>query len=272
MTQTTLNTITANNNNAGEPILFAGTDYGVLVSSDHGTTWDDANSGLIDYNVTSFALSDSNLFAGTGDGVFLSTNNGSNWRQVSKGLPKDFYDTTHYVSINNLCVYHDKTGKTYLFATHLGHDYTSIYLSTNDGANWTTIYLNWGAVNALAVSSEYLYAGTNGWGVWRIPLSDIITEVEDEPNTVAKSFELKQNYPNPFNPTTTIAFEIPKSSFVNLKVYDVLGRKVATLVNEEKPAGGYDVNFNEANLSSGIYFYKIQAGSFVQTKKMILLK
>ena len=81
-----------------------------------------------------------------------------------------------------------------------------------------------------------------------------------------------QNYPNPFNPSTTIKFQIPNSSFVNLKVYDVLGNEVATLVNEEKPAGTYQLSFDASNLSSGIYFYKLQAGNIVETKKMILLK
>ena len=85
-------------------------------------------------------------------------------------------------------------------------------------------------------------------------------------------YSLSQNYPNPFNPTTTIRFQIPKSSFVNLKVYDVPGREVESLINEEKSAGSYDVEFNSSNLTCGIYFYKIQAGEFAQTKKMILLK
>lgn len=101
-----------------------------------------------------------------------------------------------------------------------------------------------------------------------------ITGIVEEFKEKGLSRELKlfQNYPNPFNPTTKIDFAIPQSSFVNLKVYDILGREVATLVYEQKPAGSYDVKFNAAALSSGIYFYKIQAGSFVETKKMILLK
>ncbi len=85
-------------------------------------------------------------------------------------------------------------------------------------------------------------------------------------------FILQQNYPNPFNPSTTIKYSIPTSEFVTLKVYDALGKEVATLVNEEKPAGSYEVEFNAAELSSGIYFCKLQSGSFVETKKMILLK
>ena len=103
-----------------------------------------------------------------------------------------------------------------------------------------------------------------------------IVSVEDEIPGVL-NFILKQNYPNPFNPSTTIRYEIPEQSFVTIKVYDVLGNEIVTLLNEEKSAGSYEVTFdshsgNVRNLTSGIYFYKLQAGSFVETKKMILLK
>jgi hypothetical protein len=87
-----------------------------------------------------------------------------------------------------------------------------------------------------------------------------------------EDFELLSNYPNPFNPSTTIKYSIPTSEFVSLKVYDVLGSEVATLVNEEKPTGNYKVNFNATNLSSGIYFYTLKVGNFTQTKKLILMK
>jgi hypothetical protein len=86
------------------------------------------------------------------------------------------------------------------------------------------------------------------------------------------SFNLSQNYPNPFNPSTKIKYQIPELSFVTLKVYDVLGNEVAALVNEEKPVGSYELEFNATSLPSGIYFYRLQAGSFVETKKMVLLK
>jgi hypothetical protein len=98
-----------------------------------------------------------------------------------------------------------------------------------------------------------------------------ITAVEDQ-NNIPISFNLAQNYPNPFNPSTKINYSIAQFSQVALKIYDVLGTEVATLVNEEKPAGSYEVNFNASQLSSGIYFYKLQAGSFIQTRKMILIK
>ena len=94
----------------------------------------------------------------------------------------------------------------------------------------------------------------------------------DNRNIRVETYRLEQNYPNPFNPTTNITYVLPKAENVSLKVYDVLGREVATLVNEVKPAGAYTVPFNASNLASGVYFYKLQAGSFVQTKKMMLVK
>ncbi len=98
------------------------------------------------------------------------------------------------------------------------------------------------------------------------------SSTRDDRNTRVETFRLEQNYPNPFNPTTNITYVLPKAENVSLKVYDVLGREVATLVNEVKPAGAYTVPFNASNLASGVYFYKLQAGSFVQTKKMMLVK
>ncbi|MFH1194249.1 MAG: LamG-like jellyroll fold domain-containing protein [bacterium] len=99
--------------------------------------------------------------------------------------------------------------------------------------------------------------------------------VEVELNELPKSFELSQNYPNPFNPSTTIKYSIPAVEtpyMASLRVYDILGNEVATLVNESKPAGNYEVKFDASNLSSGIYFYQLNAGSFTATKKLILLK
>lgn len=98
-----------------------------------------------------------------------------------------------------------------------------------------------------------------------------ITAVEDK-QSLPTSYALDQNYPNPFNPSTRISYSIPQSGFVTLKVFNAIGKEVATLVNEEKSAGNFEVNFNAQGLSSGIYFYTIQSGSFTQTKKMILLK
>ncbi len=102
----------------------------------------------------------------------------------------------------------------------------------------------------------------------------VITGVNDEKKTIPDEFILKQNYPNPFNPTTNFGFRISNFGFVSLKVYDVLGREVAILVNEEKEPGEYEINFNsdDYGLSTGIYIYKLTANDLTDAKKMILLK
>jgi hypothetical protein len=102
-------------------------------------------------------------------------------------------------------------------------------------------------------------------------------EGDEEILTAPVEFALEQNYPNPFNPSTTINYSIPEAGNVELKVYDILGNEVATLVNEEKQPGTYEVEFNShsgevRNLTSGVYIYSLRAGSFAQTKKMMLLK
>jgi Secretion system C-terminal sorting domain/Carboxypeptidase regulatory-like domain len=105
-----------------------------------------------------------------------------------------------------------------------------------------------------------------------INISITTTSIDDNHGSLPKAFVLSQNYPNPFNPTTTIKYEIPKAIFVSIKIYDLLGREVATLVNNERLAGKYEVKFDGSKLSSGIYFYRMQAGGFIDSKKLILLK
>jgi len=101
-----------------------------------------------------------------------------------------------------------------------------------------------------------------------------VTSVENpaNKNKLPDEYALLQNYPNPFNPVTTIEYRIPEWSLVTIKVYDVLGNEVATLVNGEKPLGNYEVEFNANSLASGIYFYQLKAGKFIETKKMVLMK
>ncbi len=99
-----------------------------------------------------------------------------------------------------------------------------------------------------------------------------VTAVEPAPVSVPLTFELLQNYPNPFNPTTNIGFRIANSELVTLKVYDVLGREISTLVNEVRPAGVYTIRWDASALPSGVYFYRLRAGDFIQTKKLVLTK
>lgn len=104
------------------------------------------------------------------------------------------------------------------------------------------------------------------------PENSLVTSVEANTERIPTGYQLFQNYPNPFNPTTNFEFQIADFGFVNLKIYDVLGREVVTLINEERAPGIYSVSFNASSLSSGVYFYKIETGHFVSTKKMILMK
>ena len=101
-----------------------------------------------------------------------------------------------------------------------------------------------------------------------------VTSVQQQPQSAAipKSFVLNQNYPNPFNPSTTISFSVPQGSKVSLKIYNILGQEVANLVDDFRQAGNYSVQFNANKLASGVYFYRLQANDFAQTKKLLLLK
>ena len=103
-------------------------------------------------------------------------------------------------------------------------------------------------------------------------LIPIFTGIHSISNIVPEKFSLYQNYPNPFNPVTNIRFDIPKSSFVTIKIYNVLGKESAVLLNESKAAGSYEIDFNASTLTSGVYFYRLENESFTETKKMVILK
>ena len=244
--------------------LFVGTrGGGVFISTNNGSSWTAVNSGLTMKYIYSLTSIGSNLFAGTWNtGVFITTNNGTNWTPANSGLP------THEV-------FALIPSGTNLFAATYG---SGVYLSTNNGGNWSEVNssLTSLSLRALAICGSYLYAGGDASGVWRRPLSEMITDVNDNQNDLPTNFSLSQNYPNPFNPNTIISYQLPIGSSVTLKVYDVLGNEVATLVNEYKNAGIYEIEFNPTssnqNLVSGVYFYQLKSGDFIQTKKMAFIK
>jgi hypothetical protein len=120
-------------------------------------------------------------------------------------------------------------------------------------------------------SNPYYCEPHQGMGMTgTIIVQDPVSVSDDE--LIAEKFDLKQNFPNPFNPSTRISYAIPSASFVNLKVYDIIGNEIAVLVNEEKQAGNYQIDFDATELTGGIYFYQLLTGPFVETKKMILMK
>jgi len=127
-------------------------------------------------------------------------------------------------------------------------------------------------VNSFAVVGEQLYAGSDGHGIWTIPLADVTTQVNSLKSPALGQFALNQNYPNPFNPSTTISFSIPSLEFVSLKIYDILGREVTTLVSTQLAQGDHSVNWNAQNISSGVYFCRLEVGTHRQVRSLILIK
>lgn len=176
--------------------------------------------------------------------------------------------TTSVGDLNDLYFVHADSGVV------VGED--GRILTTSDGGeNFTTNYtVTSKTLNAIHITDE-----SNGWIVEEKGVlltsnaGDVYTSIEGPAVTELPSkIELHQNYPNPFNPSTTIRYQISSNNLVSLKIYDTLGRQVATLVNEYKPAGEHVVSFNAPNLSSGMYIYQLKAGNAVITKKLILIK
>jgi len=157
-----------------------------------------------------------------------------------------------------------------LFAGTVGR---GIFRSSDNSATWTEVNDGFPpnvTVNALQTYGQYLFAAT-GQGVWRRRLSELVTSVQQSTGAPNR-FTLEQNYPNPFNPATRIPFSVQGSGFTSLKVYDILGREVRTLVNEYLQPGSYEVTFDASGLASGVYLYRLQAGEFTQTKHMLLMR
>jgi photosystem II stability/assembly factor-like uncharacterized protein len=277
---------------------------GLYRSTNDGVSWDKVGVGLPNHDLYTVAISPNNdIFVGTGyQGlVFKSIDNGDNFIQTSfpsrewlnkiavysdgtvfVGGEGGFWNSTdngdtwtkHNTDLVNISdpgvrdIVVDSSGN--VFATPFDG---GVAVSHDKGNTWTRIdggLTTTRTINPLLIANDYLFVGTRDAGVFRSV--NIVTAVEKDKNVIPDNFKLRQNYPNPFNPSTTIRFSILLKSFVTLKVYDLLGRELGSLVNEEKPAGNYQVEFNAANLPSGVYFYRLEAGSFVETKKMILLK
>lgn len=243
-------------------IVYAGassnidTQGGVICSSDNGNSW--SLSGLQGKTIMCLATVDGYIFAGTdGSGTYRSSDYGKTWIEMNNGIPK--IRSWEFTSIGvNLFVCSEE----------------GVFLTKDFGETWSNVSLglNGAVVLSFGISDSYLYAGTRENGIWRRALSEMTTSVRDDKSQMPNEFKLAQNYPNPFNPTTTINYSLPQSSFVAIIVYDLLGKHVATLVNENKAVGNYSFEFDASDLVSGIYFYQLQSGNFIETKKFVLLK
>jgi hypothetical protein len=293
--------------------LYAGT-YGsgiFVMNLRNPVQWNHYSEGLsfyYSYNVFSLKLIGNTIYAGAGGNGFFYKNDGSSpvWNEISFGTfqsePLVMYDiikvNSEYFIVSSYGLHKskDEINWDYLntntgsignanFAVHNQKIYVHLskgagrtfwFASSNNGKSWDFIEDQKGIeVLNVAVIDNKLFAGRLD-GLW---LLDLTTSAEDE--NLVQDFKLMQNYPNPFNPVTTIKYTIPNvetkhasSLPVTLKVYDLLGKEIATLVYEFKQPGNYSVQFsaNDFNLSSGVYFYTLTGKGFSQTKKLIFLK
>jgi photosystem II stability/assembly factor-like uncharacterized protein len=260
-------------NNGGEtsPILVRNsamyvTGYvEVRKSTNNGTSWTSISGGLPSqlYGTQVIAVNETLYVSSNAEGIYRSTNNGGSWMARNNGLT----GTALYVM--------SIAGNSSMLLAGTMSD--GVFLSTNGGGSWLPV--NQGLtsmwIRCLAIQPPYAYAATDpssGSGrIWRRLLSDFVTSVDGETG-VPDRFELGKNYPNPFNPSTTIQYSLPLKGHVTLKVYDALGKEVASLVSEVKNPGAYSVKWDASRVASGVYFYRLQAGSFVETKKLVLLR
>jgi photosystem II stability/assembly factor-like uncharacterized protein len=240
--------------------LYAGTSLnGVFMSTDGGTFWTQSGiySPLIFYSVKTLALdSEGKIFAGTDtSGAFMSDDRGITWANI----PSIFGKNVTCFALDNPSMY---------FA---GTSDRGVFVSTDRGLNWQSA--NNGLTDSSILSLAFDQSGTLHAGTSKgMYTTTNVTNRIDDKNKIPSTYSLLQNYPNPFNPATVISYQLAMNSVVRLNVYDILGRLVNTLIDERQTAGGHSVTFNGNNLPSGIYFYRLQAGNYVETKKMILLK
>ena len=279
--------------------IFIGTDRGIFLSTNSGNNWTEKNNGLLLLPTGSLASIGNNLFAATNSGVFKSTDNGENWNISNNGITSSIitsllssddntllastvngiYRSTNYgaywyesnTGLSNLNVnFIDKIDSNLFAGTWQG----GIYKSSDNGLTWNDFNTSGLENVSIQTVEKYgfnIYMGTSFNGIWFRPISQLITSSDDVRTTIIQ-YSLQQNYPNPFNPKTKITYQIAEPCFTAIKVFDLLGNELATLVQEEKTAGKYIVEFDSSNLSSGIYFYSMIAGKYQETRKMVLLK
>ncbi len=242
--------------------------YQILRTTDGGTDWTyqytDNNVG--GYNAMYFSDLEHGWIVGDNGKVLNTTDGGTNWNIVTNsGINPDDRSKTVFFLDANIGWISTKDGSGFGVVQH----------TTDGGASWTTqaTPLN-NPQGGNAIFSIYFVDAQNGWltaDYGKICRYTGSTGVENN-NNLPNDFSLMQNYPNPFNPNTTITYQISTQSYVTLKIFDVLGRELTTLVSRVEEAGYKSVNFNATKLPSGIYFYRLTAGSFVETKKLVLMK
>jgi hypothetical protein len=261
LSATAINAIIIQNNN-----LLIGTDNGILITTNNGLSW--TPWLLSGKSIKGFYIFQNKIYSGTNSGVYNSSDNGFTWNQI--GLSS--------YSVNSFANFSD----TLVCSSSYG-----VFVSSNGGNNWIWLGLQYlGGTRSILVFNNNIYAcgitGSSGevsGCVWR-RIASTQSGIRNISGEIVSNYFLYQNYPNPFNPSTKIKFDIQNRSPIGalgddrvvLKIYDILGKEVAVLVNEQLQPGSYEVTFDGSNLSSGIYFYRLRAGEYVETKRMVLIK
>ncbi len=277
----------------------------VAHTSDHGGVWSMSNAGLPNQGSVFFLGFNGGgyLYAGTNDGVYRSDNFGGSF--ASRGLSGRevhsmaffgfdvFAGTTAYGLYYSMSDNGTWTADTQIASRNiqalamsdlniLAGTPAGVFLSTDYGSTWNSFStgLVQTDVRAIAIGDSNVFIATWGGGVWRRPLTELLTAVHDLPAPgLPRTSGLDQNYPNPFNPATTIRYRLATSGQVSLKIYDLLGREVATLFEGARPPGYYDAGWNAGSVPSGIYFCRLRISaasggeeSLVQVRRLMLIR
>lgn len=285
--------------------VYATTSTGFFRSTNGGVNWSESATlvglnclpVLVDKDSTNIIYAGVSSGSGVGIGVYRSTDfgvtfsanlnpnkNGYNLMQTSNGNLYMVTTTSPYnfdKSTNKGLTWTTISNTPYAIRGVAFWSNSDFFVGGNDGVRYSgNTGIGWSSYGGfnlsatpVAVKQNMVYAGVSGspnGGVWRahIPL----TSIEQISNSIPDKFSLKQNYPNPFNPSTNIEFQIAKSGFTTLKVYEINGKEAADLVNQNLSPGIYKINFNARGFSSGIYFYTLKTNNFQETKRMVLIK
>lgn len=241
--------------------------YGIWRSTDSGRNWSFSTVGTSSKDSLTYPFSV--IFEDSLHGVvcridstFWSTSDGGvTWRQIGSATPT-WFDYATLVTGTNTAVF-GGNGNATIAEVDLASDSVAIF---QDG----TKNISFSYVDFPTKSRGYMADGfIRSFYSARLPN---VTAIQQLTPREPENYSLSQNYPNPFNPSTTISYQLPRNAFVVLKVYDVLGREVETLVNERQSAGNHSVVFNASNLPSGVYFYRLQSGPYHNAKELLLLK
>jgi photosystem II stability/assembly factor-like uncharacterized protein len=261
-------------------IIYAGTDDShVWLSSDYGATWNEVTGPNMPYRwVTRVAVdpTDETVAYVTFSGlkwrdpephIFRTADMGANWTDISSNLPN--------APINAIAI--DPIVPDVIY---IGTD-VGVYISFDSGQIWEVLGNGMPLVTVADLkihpTEHFLVAGTHGRSMYKMDLSDITGLESDRPFPVASTFELHQNFPNPFNPTTKITYNLPRSGQVSLRIFNTLGQEVRTLINEQQTAGEKSIVWDGRDqfgreMTSGVYIYRIQAGEYIQSRKMLLVR